>query len=164
MEAEELRIGVGWDSHPLVSGRRLVLGGVHIPYDRGLSGWSDADVAIHAVIDALCGAGDLGDIGVLFPPGNPEYKDISSLVLLSKTRQLLEAKGFKVVNVDVTIAAQTPRLLPFVPEMKKGLSQALDTDPTRVTIKATTANGLGSIGREEGIAAHAVALLRRIEI
>jgi 2-C-methyl-D-erythritol 2,4-cyclodiphosphate synthase len=161
MEREELKVGIGWDSHPLVSGRRLVLGGVDIPYDRGLSGWSDADVAIHAIIDALCGAADLGDIGTLFPPGEPEYKDISSLVLLSKTSERLRGKGLKVVNIDVTIIAQSPMLSPFVPEMRKRISQALGVDSTQVTIKATTTNGLGFIGREEGMAAQAVALVRK---
>jgi 2-C-methyl-D-erythritol 2,4-cyclodiphosphate synthase len=161
METEELRVGIGWDSHPLVSGRRLILGGVDIPYDRGLSGWSDADVAIHAVIDALCGAADLGDIGTLFPSGGPEYEDISSLVLLSKIRELLKAKGFKVVNVDVTIIAQGPKLSPFIPEMRKRIGQALGVDSTRVTVKATTTNGLGFIGRGEGMAAQAVALIRK---
>jgi len=160
MEREELRVGIGWDSHALVSGRRLVLGGVDIPCDEGLSGWSDADVAIHAIIDAICGAADLGDIGILFPSGEPEYKDISSLVLLSKTSELLKAKRLRVVNIDVTIMAQTPKLSPFIPEMKKRISQALSVDSTQVTIKATTTNGLGFIGREEGMAAQAVALVR----
>jgi len=163
MEREELRIGIGFDSHPLISGRRLILGGVDIPYDKGLSGWSDADVASHAIIDALCGAANLGDIGTLFPSQEPEYKDISSLVLLSKTGELLEAKGLRVVNIDITIIAQSPRLSPFVPEMRKRLSQALDVDSTRLTIKATTTDGLGFIGREEGIAAQAVALIQKIE-
>jgi 2-C-methyl-D-erythritol 2,4-cyclodiphosphate synthase len=159
METEKLRIGIGWDSHPLVSGRRLVLGGVDILCDKGLSGWSDADVTIHAIIDALCGAGDLGDIGTLFPSGEPEYKDISSLVLLGKTAELLEAKGLRIANIDVTIIAQTPKLSPFFPEMKKHISQALGIDSTQVTIKATTANGLGFIGRGEGMAAQAVVLV-----
>jgi len=163
MEREELRIGIGFDSHPLISGRRLILGGVDIPYDKGLSGWSDADVASHAIIDALCGAANLGDIGTLFPSQEPEYKDISSLVLLSKTGELLEAKGLRVVNIDITIIAQSPRLSPFVPEMRKRLSQALDVDSTRLTIKATTTDGLGFSGREEGIAAQAVALIQKIE-
>jgi len=163
MEREELRIGIGFDSHPLISGRRLILGGVDIPYDKGLSGWSDADVASHAIIDALCGAANLGDIGTLFPSQEPEYKDISSLVLLSKTGELLKAKGLRVVNIDITIIAQSPRLSPFVPEMRKRLSQALDVDSTRLTIKATTTDGLGFIGREEGIAAQAVALIQKIE-
>ena len=161
METEELRVGIGWDSHPLASGRRLVLGGVDIPYDKGLSGWSDADVAVHAVIDALCGAGDLGDIGTLFPSGEQEYKDISSLVLLSKTNELLRAKGLRVANIDITIIAETPRLSPFIPEMKNRISQALAIDPTQVTVKATTANGLGVIGGGEGMAAQSVALIRK---
>jgi len=161
METEELRVGIGWDSHPLVSGRRLVLGGVDIPYGKGLSGWSDADVAIHAIIDALCGAGDLGDIGTLFPSGEPEYKDSSSLILLSKTAELLEAKGLRVANIDVTIIAETPKLSTFLPEMRRRISQGLGVDSTRVTVKATTTNGLGFIGRGEGIVAHSVALVRK---
>lgn len=160
MEREELRIGIGWDSHPLISGRRLVLGGVDIPYDKGLSGWSDADVAIHAIIDALCGAADLGDIGVLFPPGKPERKDISSLVLLSKTSEFIRAKRLRVANIDVTIMAQDPKLSLFIPEMRKRISQALGIDLTQIMVKATTTNGLGFIGRGEGMAAQAVALIR----
>jgi 2-C-methyl-D-erythritol 2,4-cyclodiphosphate synthase len=161
METEELRVGTGWDSHPLVGGRRLVLGGVDIPYDKGLSGWSDADVAVHAIIDALCGAADLGDIGTLFPSGEQGYKDISSLVLLSKINELLKAKGFVVANIDVTIIAQNPELSPFVPGMRKRISQGLGVDSTQVTVKPTTTNGLGFIGRGEGIAAHSVALIRK---
>jgi 2-C-methyl-D-erythritol 2,4-cyclodiphosphate synthase len=162
MEREKIRVGIGYDSHPLVSGRRLILGGVDIPYGKGLSGWSDADVAVHAIIDAICGATDLGDIGTLFPSQEPEYKDISSLVLLRKIGELLKAKGFKVANIDVTIIAQSPKLSPFVPEMRKRLSQALGVESTQVTIKATTTNGLGFIGREEGIAAQSVALITTI--
>jgi 2-C-methyl-D-erythritol 2,4-cyclodiphosphate synthase len=159
---KELRVGIGCDSHPLVSGRRLILGGVDIPYNKGLSGWSDADVATHAIIDALCGAADLGDIGTLFPSQEPEYKDISSLVLLSKAGELLKAKGLRVANIDVTIIAQNPKLSPFFPEMRKRLSQALGVDSTQVTIKATTTDGLGFIGRKEGIAAQSVALITTI--
>jgi 2-C-methyl-D-erythritol 2,4-cyclodiphosphate synthase len=158
---EELRVGIGCDSHPLVSGRRLILGGVDIPFDKGLSGWSDADVAIHAIIDALCGAADLGDIGTLFPSQDPEYKDISSLVLLSKTSELLSAKGLRVANIDITIIAQSPKLSPFIPEMRKRIGQALGVDSTQVTMKATTTNGLGCIGRGEGIAAQAVVLIQK---
>ena len=158
---EELRVGIGCDSHPLVLGRRLILGGVDIPYDKGLSGWSDADVAIHAIIDALCGAADLGDIGTLFPSQEPEYKDISSLVLLSKTSELLSAKGLRVANIDITIIAQSPKLSPFIPEMRKRIGQALGVDSTQVMMKATTTNGLGFIGRGEGIAAQAVALIQK---
>jgi len=161
MEREELTVGIGWDSHPLVAGRRLILAGVDIPYDKGLSGWSDADVATHAIIDALCGAANLGDIGTLFPSGELEYEDISSLVLLSKTRELLKAKGLRVVNIDVIIMADSPKLSAFIPEMGKRLSQALGLDSTQVTVKATTTNGLGFIGRQEGMAAQAVVLIRK---
>ena len=159
---KELRVGIGCDSHPLVSGRRLILGGVHIPYDKGLSGWSDADVATHAVIDALCGAADLGDIGTLFPSHEPEYKDISSLVLLGKTSELLKAKELRVVNIDVTIIAQSPKLSTFLPKMRKRISQALNVESTQVAIKTTTTDGLGFIGRGEGIAAQSVALITTI--
>ncbi len=161
METEELRVGVGWDSHPLVPGRKLILGGVDIAYDKGLSGWSDADVAVHAIIDALCGAADLGDIGNLFPPGAPESKDISSLVLLRKTGELLKIKGLKIGNIDVTIIAEDPRLSPFIPEMRRFISRALGIHSTQVTVKATTTNGLGFIGRGEGMAAQVVALVRK---
>jgi 2-C-methyl-D-erythritol 2,4-cyclodiphosphate synthase len=162
MEREELRIGIGFDSHPLVSGRGLILGGVDIPYGKGLSGWSDADVAVHAMIDALCGAANLGDVGTLFPSQEPEYKDVSSLLLLGKTGELLKAKGLRVVNIDVTIIAQSPKLSPFIPEMRKRIGQTLGIDSTQVTIKTTTTNGLGFIGRGEGIAAQSVALITTI--
>ena len=158
---EEMRIGIGYDSHPLVPGCKLILAGVDIPYDRGLSGWSDADVATHAIIDALCGAADLGDIGTQFPPGEPEHEDISSLVLLSKTGELLRAKGFRIANIDTTIIAQRPKLAPFIPDMRNCISRALGIEPAQVTIKATTTDGLGFIGREEGIAAQSIALLQK---
>lgn len=154
-------MGVGYDSHPLVFGRKLVLGGVNIPYDKGLSGWSDADVAIHAIIDALCGAADLGDIGTLFPAGEAEYKDISSLTLLRKTADLLKAKGCAVANIDVTVVAQQPKLSQFIGEMRRTIGESLNMEQTKVTVKATTTNGLGFIGREEGMAALAVALVHR---
>jgi len=157
----EMRVGIGYDSHPLVMGRKLILAGVDIPYDRGLSGWSDADVATHAIIDALCGAAALGDIGTQFPPGEPEHEGVSSLVLLSKTGELLKTKGFRIVNIDTTIIAQRPKLAPFIPDMRNCISQALDINPARVTIKATTTNGLGFIGREEGIAAQSISLLQK---
>lgn len=158
---EELRVGIGYDSHPLVPGRKLVLGGVNIPYDRGLLGRSDADVATHAVIDALCGAAGLGDIGTRFPSEEPRHEGISSLDLLNEIRKLLEGKSFKVTNIDTTIIAQRPKLSPFVPEMRKQISQALGIKTTQVTIKATSTDGLGFIGREEGIAAQSVALIQR---
>ena len=155
-----MRVGIGYDVHALVSGRRLILGGVDIPYEKSLLGWSDADVAIHAIIDALCGAADLGDIGTQFPPGDPKYENISSLALLTKIGELIKGKDLMVVNIDVTIMAQRPRLSPFIREMRKRISQALGMEPEQVTIKATTTDGLGFIGREEGIAAQSVALVR----
>jgi 2-C-methyl-D-erythritol 2,4-cyclodiphosphate synthase len=162
MEKDKLRVGTGCDCHPLISGRRLILGGVDIPYSKGLSGWSDADVLVHAMIDALCGAANLGDIGTLFPSQEAEYKDVSSLLLLDKTGELLKAKGFRVVNIDVTIIAQSPKLSLFIPEMRKRIGQVLGIDSTQITIKATTTNGLGFIGWEEGIAAQSVALITTI--
>jgi len=139
------------------------LGGVDVPYGKGLSGWSDADVVTHAIVDALSGAADLGDIGTLFPSQESEYKDISSLVLLGRTSELLKAKVFRVANIDVTIMAQSPKLSPFIPEMRERISQALGVDSTQVTVKATTTEGLGFIGREEGIAAQSVALVQKME-
>ena len=162
MEIEKLRVGIGCDSHPLIPGRRLILGGVEIPYGKGLSGWSDADVVIHAIIDALCGAANLGDIGTLFPSQESKYKNISSLVLLDKTAELLKAKGLGVVNIDVTIIAQSPILSPFISDMRRNVSEALGLDLQQATIKATTTNGLGFIGREDGIAAQSVALITTI--
>ena len=138
------------------------MGGVDIPYDKGLSGWSDADVVVHAMIDALCGAASLGDIGTLFPSQEAEYKDVSSLLLLAKTGELLKTKGFRIVNIDVTIIAQSPKLSLFIPEMRIRIAQVLGIDSTQITIKATTTNGLGFIGREEGIAAQSVALITTI--
>ena len=155
-----MRVGIGYDSHPLVQGRKLVLGGVEIPSDRGLLGWSDADVATHSIIDALCGAADLGDIGTQFPPEESEYKGISSLLLLGQVSEMVQAKGYEVVNIDTTIVAQSPRLSQFIPGMRDNISQVLGLEPARVTIKATTTNGLGFVGREEGIASQSVALVR----
>jgi len=154
-----IRVGLGYDCHPLTPGRKLVLGGVVIPFDKGLSGYSDADVAVHAIIDALCGAADLGDIGTHFPSGDPRYKDISSLILLGKIGELVDKKGFAIVNIDVTIVAQSPRLSPFFSEMKKQISRSLNIKPSQVAVKATTTDSVGSIGRGEGIAALSVALI-----
>jgi len=159
----ELRVGIGYDSHPLVPGRKLILGGVEIPYDRGLLGRSDADVATHAVIDALCGAADLGDIGTQFPEEESRYEGVSSLLLLGRIGELVKAEGFKVVNIDTTIIAQRPKLSSFVPEMREKISQALGIESTQVTVKTTTTDGLGFIGREEGIAAQSVALIQTEE-
>ncbi|MCL0080495.1 2-C-methyl-D-erythritol 4-phosphate cytidylyltransferase [Dehalococcoidia bacterium] len=154
-----MRIGIGYDVHRLEEGRRLVLGGVEVPFDKGLLGWSDADVAIHAVIDALLGAAALGDIGTHFPSDDPQYRGISSLVLLRQTGKLLQQRGWQAGNVDVTIVAQGPRLAPFISGMKTRIAEALSIDETRVGIKAKTADGLGFVGMGEGMAAYAVALL-----
>jgi 2-C-methyl-D-erythritol 2,4-cyclodiphosphate synthase len=157
--ASRLRVGIGYDAHPLVSGRRLVLGGVVIPFAKGLDGWSDADVLTHAVIDALLGAAAMCDIGGHFPPGEARYKDICSLELLEETGARLAGAGFRVVNIDATVIAEAPRLADFVGEMRANLGRALDIKPEVVSVKATTSSGMGFTGRGEGIAAQAVALI-----
>ncbi len=154
-----MRIGIGYDAHPLTLGRRLVLGGVDIPFDKGLSGWSDADVLTHAIIDALLGAASLGDIGSHFPPGEPEYKDISSLILLKRVKDKLAGEGWQIGNIDATIVAEQPRLRDFIDRMREKLSRTLGIPFSQVSVKASTSNKLGSIGREEGMAACAVALI-----
>jgi len=153
------RIGIGYDVHPLTPGRRLVLGGVNIPFDKGLDGWSDADVLTHAIIDALLGAAALGDIGNHFPPGEPQYKDISSLTLLKKVKDELTESGWQVANVDATIVAEEPKLGDFVQQMRHQLSQTLGITLGQVSVKASTSEKLGFIGQGEGIAAHAAALI-----
>jgi len=154
-----MRIGVGYDVHPLTEGRRLVLGGMEIPFEKGLSGWSDADVLTHAIIDALLGAAALGDIGSHFPPGETQYKDISSLVLLERVRDELAENGWQIGNIDATIVAEQPRLGGFISQMQLKLSQALDIEIGRVSVKASTSDGLGFAGQGEGIEAQAVALI-----
>jgi 2-C-methyl-D-erythritol 2,4-cyclodiphosphate synthase len=154
-----MRIGIGYDVHPLVPGRKLVLGGITIPHDKGLDGWSDADCLTHAVMDALLGAAALGDIGMHFPPGQAEYKDISSIVLLEEVVEKLAERGYRVGNIDATVVAEKPRLREYVDDMRHNLSRVLGIDMDRVSVKASTNNGLGFIGNEEGIAAYAVALI-----
>lgn len=154
-----MRIGSGYDIHRLVSGRKLVLGGVMIPYEKGLLGHSDADVLIHAICDALLGAAGLGDIGLHFPDTDPEYKDINSLHLLSQTAELLRLNGFEIQNVDATILAEAPKLSRFQTAMRHNISETLKIKPGQINIKATTAEGLGEIGRGEAIAAMSVALV-----
>ena len=154
-----MRIGIGYDVHPLVPGRKLVLGGVAIPFDKGLEGWGDADALTHAVIDALLGAAALGDIGQHFPSGEPEYENISSLMLLDKVVEKLEERGWRVVNIDATVVAEKPRLLEYIDDMRRNLSQVLGVSIDKVSVKASTHNGLGFIGSEKGIAAYAVALI-----
>ncbi len=155
----KLRVGTGYDAHPLVDGRKLVLGGVEIPFSRGLDGWSDADVLTHAIIDALMGAAALGDKGMYFPPGDPEYRDIYSLDLLKMVKDRLTEDGWKVVNIDATVLAESPKLQDFIEPMCEKLSEALGVPLNRVNVKASSGNGLGFAGRGEGIAAHTVALL-----
>ena len=158
----KMRIGIGYDIHPLTQGRKLVLGGVDIPCDKGLSGWSDADVLTHAIIDALLGAAALGDIGRHFPPGEAQYKDISSLVLLKRVRDKLKENGWQVSNIDATIVAEQPKLGGFINQMRQQLSQTLSINIGQVSIKASTSAQLGSIGRGEGIATYVVALIEGI--
>ncbi len=157
-----LRIGHGYDVHRITDGRPLILGGVEIPWDRGLLGHSDADVLTHAVMDALCGAARLGDIGRLFPDTDPQYKGISSLVLLRNVRERLRERGFIVVNIDATVIAQAPKLSPYRARMEKAIADVLEIPPDRVNVKATTEEKLGFTGDGSGIAAHAVALLEKL--
>jgi len=158
----KIRIGIGYDAHHLTPGHRLVLGGIDIPFDKGLSGWSDADVLTHAIIDALLGAAALGDIGSHFPPGDPQYKGISSLVLLKKVGGKLAENGWRIGNIDATIVAEQPKLGVFIDRMRQQLSHTLGVAPSQVSVKASTADRLGSIGRGEGIAAHAIALIQGV--
>ena len=151
------RAGLGFDLHPFVTGRPLVLGGVTVPAERGLGGHSDADVLTHAVCEALLGALALGDLGRLFPDTEARYKNVSSLALLRSVMDLVATKGGRLVNVDATIICQSPRLAAFLPEMAKQLASTLGVDPDRVSVKAKSPEHLGLLGREEGIAAMAVA-------
>ncbi len=158
-----MRVGIGYDAHPLVKGRPLVLGGVEIPFDLGLQGWSDADVVVHAMIDALLGATALGDIGRHFPSGDPSYRGISSIVLLDRTGRMLGEQGWRIVNVDATIVAERPLVGPFIDQMRENIGRALLIDPGQVGLKATTSDGLGFTGRGQGIAAYSVALVEHTE-
>ena len=153
------RVGIGYDVHRLGEGRPLFLGGVRVPHPQGLLGHSDGDVLLHAVMDALLGAASLGDMGTHFPSTDPQYKDISSLLLLQRVQAMVEGKGWKVGNVDATIVAERPRLAPYLGAMRQALAGALGLPEERVSIMAKSTNGLGALGRGEGIAAYAVALL-----
>lgn len=154
-----IRIGHGYDVHPLVAGRALILGGVSIPHDKGLAGFSDGDALIHAVCDACLGAAGLGDIGRHFPDSDAQYKDIDSRVLLRRVRVLLAAAGWRVQSLDSTVLAQAPRLAPYFPRMTEQIAADLGILPAQVNVKATTTERLGFVGREEGMAAHAVVVL-----
>jgi 2-C-methyl-D-erythritol 2,4-cyclodiphosphate synthase len=161
--SNKIRVGIGYDVHPLVTGRQLVLGGVSIPYPKGLSGWSDADVLLHAVMDALLGAAALGDIGTHFPPGKAELKNISSLTLLGKVKELLDSNHWKTGNVDIMILAEEPRLKDYQTYMIQNIARTLAIPPADVSIKAGTNEKMGFVGRGEGIAVQAVALIESSE-
>ncbi len=154
-----MRIGHGYDVHKLVEGRKLILGGVHIPWEKGLLGHSDADVLTHALMDALLGAAALGDIGHLFPDNDPAYEGADSVKLLERVTAVLKENGFRVGNVDCTVIAQRPKLAPHIQKMREKLARAMDVELSRVSVKATTEEGLGFSGEGLGIAAHAVALV-----
>ncbi|MCK5654428.1 MAG: 2-C-methyl-D-erythritol 2,4-cyclodiphosphate synthase [Dehalococcoidia bacterium] len=156
-----MRVGIGYDVHPLVAGRPLVLGGVNVAFRHGLRGHSDADVLVHAIIDALLGAATLKDIGTHFPDTDPQYKDISSITLLKRVGDMLRNGGFKIENIDATILCEQPRLADYIDEMCRNISAALGIDKEQVSVKATTSAGLGFLGEGMGIATHAVALVKR---
>lgn len=154
-----IRIGHGYDVHRLVSGRRLILGGVDIPYEKGLLGHSDADVLVHAVMDSMLGALALGDIGKLFPDNDPDYEGADSTKLLERVNEIINGKGYKIGNIDSTVICQAPKLAPFIDKMRENIAAACKCDISQVSVKATTEEKLGFTGNGEGIAAHAVCLL-----
>ena len=157
-----MRVGLGYDVHKLVEGRDLIIGGVQIPYEKGLLGHSDADVLLHAIMDALLGAAALGDIGKHFPDTDPKYKGISSIKLLEYVRELIDDELYVVGNIDATIIAQRPKMAPYIEQMKKNVADALAIEASQVNIKATTEEGLGFTGSGEGISAQAIASLETI--
>jgi len=152
-----MRIGIGYDVHPLVKGEKLILGGVNIPYSKGLSGHSDADVLVHSIGDALLGAAGKKDIGFLFPDSDPKYKGISSLTLLRQIFTLLQEEGFRINNLDTTVVAEEPRLSPYIPQMKENIARVLKIDVHQIGIKATSPEGLGFLGEKKGISCWAIA-------
>jgi len=160
--ARDVRVGIGYDSHRLVEGRPLVLGGVRVPFEKGLQGHSDADVLLHAISDALCGATGLPDIGQLFPDTDPQWKDADSWRLLQAITQRARGAGWRVGNVDAVLIAQRPKIAPFVPQMRERIAQALDVPIEQVNVRGKTAENLGALGAELGMAAHAVCLVRNI--
>ena len=163
IKEEFMRVGLGYDVHRLVEDRKLILGGVEIPYELGLLGHSDADVLLHAIMDALLGAAALGDIGKHFPDTSDEFKGISSLVLLERVGDILEENHFIIENIDSTIIAQRPKMLPHIPAMRENIAKALKIEVSRVNVKATTEEGLGFTGSGEGISSQAIALLTTVE-
>ena len=161
-EKNMVRVGMGYDVHKLTEGRDLILGGVKIPWELGLLGHSDADVVVHAIMDALLGAAALRDIGRHFPDTDPQYKGISSILLLQKVGALLKEKGYQIVNIDATIIAQKPKMRPYIEEMEKNIATALHIDVSQVNVKATTEEGLGFTGTEQGISSQAICALTTI--
>lgn len=157
-----MRIGHGYDVHILTENRKLIIGGVDIPYEKGLLGHSDADVLLHAISDALLGAAALGDIGGMFPDNDPKYLGADSLVLLSEVAQRLRENGYKIINIDSTILAQKPKMKPHIPQMRENIAKAVGSDVSSISVKATTEEGLGFTGDGSGIAAHAVCLIEEI--
>lgn len=156
-----IRIGHGYDVHRLVEGRKLILGGVTIPYEKGLLGHSDADVLLHALCDAMLGAAALGDIGKLFPDNDMKFKDIDSMILLGETVSALKEKGYSLVNADVTVIVQAPKLSPYIDEMRENIAKKIGVDKDAISVKATTEEKLGFTGSGEGISAHAVCLIEK---
>lgn len=154
-----MRVGHGYDVHRMIEGKKLILGGVEIAFLKGLDGYSDADVLLHAVCDALLGSMSLGDIGIHFPDQDPQFKGISSLELLRKVGTMVKEKGFTVSNIDITVIAQEPKLSGYISQMSENIARTLEIDRGKINIKATTTEGLGFVGKGEGIAAHAVALV-----
>jgi 2-C-methyl-D-erythritol 2,4-cyclodiphosphate synthase len=161
--SHKIRVGLGYDVHPLVAGRSLILGGVEIPFEKGLDGWSDADVLIHALMDALLGAAALGDIGNHFPPGDSRYKNISSLKLLAAVKKLLVSGRWRIGNLDMIILTEAPRLKDYMPIMAHNIATVLDIPDSDVSVKAGTNEKMGYVGRGEGIVAQAIALLEKID-
>lgn len=157
-----MKIGLGYDVHKLVSGRKLIIGGTEIPFEKGLLGHSDADVLVHAIMDSILGALGLGDIGKHFPDTDNEYKDISSLVLLERVYNIMTKSKYKIGNIDTVIAAEKPKLAPYIENMKEEIAKVLNTPISNINIKATTTEELGFVGRKEGISAHSVCLLNPV--
>ncbi len=158
-----MRIGIGYDVHQLVEGRKLILGGVEIEHEKGLLGHSDADVLVHSLMDAILGAMAEGDIGKHFPDTDQSYKDISSLILLGRVKNIMRSRGYRLVNADCVVAAQRPRLAPHIDKMRVNIAEVLETSPDNIGIKATTTEWLGFEGREEGISAQAVCLIEKMD-
>ena len=157
----EFRVGVGYDSHRLTENRRLILGGVEIPFDKGLDGHSDGDILLHSLTDALLGAAGLGDIGEYFSPSDPRWKDADSRVFLRHAADLVRQRGYRIVNVDVTLVLEAPKIGPYREQIRKSVAETLEVEPDRVGLKAKTAEGLGPVGRGESAEAHAVASLAK---